>query len=299
MNEDFIKPIKVDFMYGVEEPWCNNQGVAILPYVLKDNKYHFLLTKEYNPLFKNKQISEYSTITGGLENLDPYQTVINEMLEETGIDVKNKKVKIYYLGKNYANKSSTKLWYFFVLDLTDMNLDLTRTYKGTGDGTDAEKEISSKFVSYKELTKSNDILCLANWKKFSFKIKTKKELKEIIENEAKEQIAYDIFEFIVNVFNDKKLSQSYEAYNYMIKNLNNYVDKKLISIDKSWIIVNSSSKIVKNLKKEAEEYANMDVIIKNKSYCTLLHSAIKDNNFEIIKLSTANSEDIHLQDKES
>ncbi|MBP1525869.1 MAG: hypothetical protein H9Q65_04200 [Spiroplasma ixodetis] len=87
MNKEYLKIIKVEFMQGVEEPWCNNQGVAILPYVWKDNQYHYLLIKEYNPLFKNKQISQYSTITGGVENKTHYQTVINEMFEKTGIDV--------------------------------------------------------------------------------------------------------------------------------------------------------------------------------------------------------------------
>ncbi|WP_308149561.1 hypothetical protein [Spiroplasma sp. AdecLV25b] len=97
--KEFVKLIKVDFMHGVEEPWCNNKGVAILPYVVKNNEYYYLLTKEYNPLIKNKQISQYSTITGGIENKTHHQTIINEMLEETAIDVWNKKVKIHYLGK--------------------------------------------------------------------------------------------------------------------------------------------------------------------------------------------------------
>lgn len=57
----FVKLIKEDFYCGVEEPWNNNKGVAILPYVLKDNEYLYLLNKEYNPLFKNKWIGEYST----------------------------------------------------------------------------------------------------------------------------------------------------------------------------------------------------------------------------------------------
>ncbi|WP_252319109.1 NUDIX hydrolase [Spiroplasma endosymbiont of Lariophagus distinguendus] len=169
MNKEYLKIIKVDFMYGVEEPWCNNQGVSILPYVLKDNEYHYLLTKEYNPLFKNKQISKYSTITGGLENKTHYQTVIDEILEETGIDIRNKKVKIHYLGKHYANKTSTKLWYFYGIDLTKFNLDLTKTYKGTGDDTIGEKEICAKFVSHRKLNKSNDALSLATYGKLNLK----------------------------------------------------------------------------------------------------------------------------------
>ncbi|MBP1525256.1 MAG: NUDIX hydrolase [Spiroplasma sp. WSS] len=167
MNKEYLKIINVDFMYGIEEPWCNNQGVVILPYVLKDNEYHYLLSTEYNPLFKNKQISEYSTITGGLENNNHYQTVINEMWEETGIDIRNEKVKIHYLGKHYANKSSTKLWYFYGIDLTKLNLDLIKTYKGTTDGSIGEKEISARFISSKQLNKSNDALSLATYGKLN------------------------------------------------------------------------------------------------------------------------------------
>ncbi|WJG71382.1 NUDIX domain-containing protein [Spiroplasma ixodetis] len=169
MNKEYLKLIKVEFMHGVEEPWCNNQGVAILPYVLKDNKYHYLLTKEYNPLFKNKQISEYSTITGGIEKNNNYETVINEMLEETGIDVTNKKIKINYLGKHYANKSSTKLWFFYGIDLTNLNFDLNVIYQGTGDNSIGEKEISARFVNEKQLNKSNDALSLATHSKLTLK----------------------------------------------------------------------------------------------------------------------------------
>ncbi|WP_342274759.1 hypothetical protein [Spiroplasma endosymbiont of Phycita roborella] len=254
MNPEFLKLIKKDFMYGVEEPWCNNQGVAILPYVLEDNQYFFLLlTNENNPLFKDKKISKYSSITGGLENLDPYQTVINEMLEETGINVKNDKSKIYYLGKHYANKSSTKLWYFFTIDLTNLNLNLNAIYKGKGDGTKAEEVISAEFVNYKDLNKSNDALCLVNKEKFFFTLKEKEDLKEKIENEEKEKFAYNIFEFIFNDFNDKKPLKSYESFNAMTKNWNNHVDKRLSSIDKSWMIFDSSSEKVQNFKRKAEK----------------------------------------------
>ncbi|WP_342276460.1 hypothetical protein [Spiroplasma endosymbiont of Nebria brevicollis] len=105
----------------------------------------------------------------GVENKTHYQTVINEMFEETGIDVSNKKVKIHYLGKHYANKSSTKLWYFYGVDLTKMNLDLNATYKGTGDGSIAEQSISVRFVNEKQLNKSNDALSLATHSKLSLK----------------------------------------------------------------------------------------------------------------------------------
>lgn len=91
------------------------------------------------------------------------------MLEETDIDVTNKKVKIDYLGKNYANKSSTKLWYFYGIDLTKLNLDLTVTYKGIGDDSIGEKEISARFISSKQLNKSNDGFSLVTHSKLSLK----------------------------------------------------------------------------------------------------------------------------------
>ncbi|WP_342273375.1 hypothetical protein [Spiroplasma endosymbiont of Acasis viretata] len=91
------------------------------------------------------------------------------MLEETGIDVTNKEVKIYYLGRHYANKSSTKLWYFYGIDLTKLNLDLTKIYKGNGDCSIGEKEISTKFVSHRKLNKSNDALSLVTYGKLKLK----------------------------------------------------------------------------------------------------------------------------------
>ncbi|BDT03449.1 hypothetical protein SHM_10950 [Spiroplasma ixodetis] len=42
----FLKLITNGFMIGVSEPWCNNEGVAVLPFVYKYNQYWFLLMKE-------------------------------------------------------------------------------------------------------------------------------------------------------------------------------------------------------------------------------------------------------------
>lgn len=57
----FLELITNDFMEGVSETWCNNQGIAVLPFVYQDNQYWFLLVNENNPLFKNKAISHLST----------------------------------------------------------------------------------------------------------------------------------------------------------------------------------------------------------------------------------------------
>ncbi|MBP1526007.1 MAG: NUDIX hydrolase [Spiroplasma ixodetis] len=156
----FLKFIKVEFMHGVEEPWCNNQGVAILPYVIKDNEYYFLLVKELNTLYSEEPT--WATITGGLEKYELIQTVINEMWEETSIDITNWIHKINYNSTYYANKSSTKLWHLFYIDLTELNLDLNKTYKGTGDGTEAEKNTFAKFFNHEEMnSESRDLFCLA------------------------------------------------------------------------------------------------------------------------------------------
>ncbi|WP_174480891.1 hypothetical protein [Spiroplasma endosymbiont of Danaus chrysippus] len=86
MKKEWVKLIKVGFMHGVEEPWCNNKGVAILPFIIKnDGSRYFMQTCESNPLFNKNKLGKYSSITGGLENNKHYQTVTNEMLEETGI----------------------------------------------------------------------------------------------------------------------------------------------------------------------------------------------------------------------
>ncbi|BDT03285.1 hypothetical protein [Spiroplasma ixodetis] len=98
-----------------------------------------------------------------------YIVILPYFLKDSKQVLTNKEVKIYYLGKHYANKSSTKLWYFYGIDLTKLNLDLTTTYKGVGDGSTGEKEISARFISLKQLNKSNDALSLATYGKLTLK----------------------------------------------------------------------------------------------------------------------------------
>ncbi|MBP1526167.1 MAG: hypothetical protein H9Q67_06730, partial [Spiroplasma ixodetis] len=52
---------------------------------------------------------------------------------------------------------------------TNLNLDLSATYKGSGDNSVGEKEISARFVSHRKLNKSNDALCLTSYGKLSLK----------------------------------------------------------------------------------------------------------------------------------
>ncbi|WP_425377490.1 hypothetical protein [Spiroplasma endosymbiont of Aleiodes alternator] len=159
----FLKLITNGFMTGVSETWCNNEGVAVLPFVYKYNQYWFLLMKEKNPLFENKKISFFSTLTGGCKlGKSSLETVKNEILEETGINIRSLKLDcIYRLGSYYANKTSIKIWHFYAVDLSSLNLDLKLSYFGKGDGSIGENGINGIFINESELDKVNDALTLA------------------------------------------------------------------------------------------------------------------------------------------
>lgn len=246
-EKKWMKIFQKGHMFGVKEPWCNNQGVVILPYVIKNNAYYYLLVKEYNPLFLNNQISEYSSITGGLENLDPYVTVINEMKEEVGININenNKNIKIYYLGKHYANKSSTKLWYYFAIDLSKLDLDLDLTYKGGTDGSVGEENISGKFISQEQLKKCNDSLGLAVYGK----LKLKKEKINKLEEE-------EIDDFVEQYLNECRYLSLASNWTYNIdKNewdkWNNDLTEQLKRLDESKLI---SPELIEQLKIDSKNY---------------------------------------------
>lgn len=159
----WIKLIKADFMQGVSEPWCDDQGVAILPFIYEYNQYWFLLIHEANPLLEGKLHQSYGTLTGGCElKTDILTTVKNELHEETGINIKkNENITVYDLGSYYANKTNIKIWHLYAVDLTPLNLNLQETYYGKGDGSVGEKNINGVFVNEIDLGKTNDTLALA------------------------------------------------------------------------------------------------------------------------------------------
>lgn len=159
----WLKLIKADFMHGVSEPWCNDEGVAILPFVYQYNQYWFLLIHEMNPLLNGRLHQSYGTLTGGCElKTDLLTTVKTEILEETGINVKkNEHVTFYDLGSYYANKTNIKIWHLYAVDLTSLHLNLQETYYGKGDGTIGEKNINGVFVNEVDLGKTNDTFALA------------------------------------------------------------------------------------------------------------------------------------------
>lgn len=167
MNK-FLELIKKDNIQGVSEPWCNNKGVAVLPFVFRHNQYWFLLINEKNPLFEDIQVSQSGTLTGDCEKQQPIlTTVIDEVLTKTGINITSlPKKNIYAVGHYYANKTSIKLWYLYALDISSLNLDLKATYFGLDDGSKNKIGISGNFVNEKEFaTINNDTLALAIYAK--------------------------------------------------------------------------------------------------------------------------------------
>ncbi|MGL5268423.1 MAG: hypothetical protein ACRC8P_01445 [Spiroplasma sp.] len=159
----WVKVIKANFMYGISEPWCNDEGVAVLPFIYQYNQYWFLLINEVNPLFEGRAHQNYGTLTGGCKSkIDPLTTVKTELLEETGINVrKNEDVSFYNLGSYYANKINVKIWHLYAIDLTPLNLNLQETYFGKGDGSVGEKNINGIFINEADLGQTNDSFALA------------------------------------------------------------------------------------------------------------------------------------------
>ncbi|WP_425376940.1 hypothetical protein [Spiroplasma endosymbiont of Aleiodes alternator] len=141
------------------------------------------------------------------------------------------------------------MWYFFAVDLTKLNLDLNGTYKGNGDGSIAEKDISARFVNEQQLRKAIDSLSLATFAKLDIKLKEKWKI-EFEEIEI----------FCKNNFNKTEIEITQEDIDKldenMFENWNKYLDNKLKESYESGLILNSSCTIVEELKKEAQEYEN-------------------------------------------
>ncbi|WP_342276034.1 hypothetical protein [Spiroplasma endosymbiont of Nebria brevicollis] len=135
--------------------------------MFQHNQSWFLLINEKNPLFETKLETKYGTLTGGCKKEQTVlQTVMDEVLEETGIDITAlSKENIYAVGSYYANKTSIKLWHLYALDISSLNLDLKETYFGPGDNSKGERGINGSFVNQKEFVGVNDTLALAIYAK--------------------------------------------------------------------------------------------------------------------------------------
>jgi 8-oxo-dGTP pyrophosphatase MutT (NUDIX family) len=129
--------------------------IMVLPLIIsKDKKKVFLaMRKEFCPpyLIKDKSSQLYYTvISGTMEDGEiPVNTMIREIKEETGLDVKSYKILI-----NKENipvcKSTDMRAHLFVIALEDFD-----TVKALGDGTVFEAKSKTVFV---ELSKIDSIL---------------------------------------------------------------------------------------------------------------------------------------------
>ncbi|WP_342273365.1 ankyrin repeat domain-containing protein [Spiroplasma endosymbiont of Acasis viretata] len=286
------KTIKNGFIH-VEEPWCNNQGVAILPYVLKDNEYYFLqIHNEKNPAHEISKISQYSTITGGLETMDYYTTVVKEMWEETGIDISGNNVVIDKFNWSFANKSSNKKWFLYAIDLTNLNLNITKTYYGKGgDGTYFEKDIHAKFINSFTLVSTGDILSTSIWGKLNlFKKYKEKQYQNFLKKIEDKLLTTNNLNQKINLrllFDEKFLNN--ELY---VKNT-----KETTSIPTGfplhYAVDNGYFEIAKLLLEKGADPNIKDV------GGTPLQIAVSNfnNNIEIVKLLLENDADINIQNK--
>ncbi|WP_324655133.1 NUDIX domain-containing protein [Bacillus paranthracis] len=139
-------------------PWCNSEGVAILPYkrVVVNNWGHtemqFLGRYELCPSHSDKL--ELGAIMGGMdkEGEEPIVTAWRELIEEGGLKVPVD--NIMYLGTSMPSKSSDNIMYLYAVDI-DKGFE---EVEATGDGTLIEEGGYSKWISLSELVNAKEPL---------------------------------------------------------------------------------------------------------------------------------------------
>lgn len=142
------------------EPWCNSNGIAILPY--KDGKEFydvgFFSGKEYLGRFEvcpaHSDKIELCSITGGMDvKLEkPIVTAWRELVEEGGYDVPIE--NIISLGTVRPSKASDKTVHLFAVDLEK---GFTKV-DAVGDGTLGEMGSYCNWVDRGEIMRSKDPL---------------------------------------------------------------------------------------------------------------------------------------------
>lgn len=139
-------------------PWCNNQGVAILPYRSKTIKQWGYPEMEFLGRFEvcpaHSDMPELGAIMGGMdkEGEPAVYTAWRELIEEGGFEVPLD--NILYLGTSKPSKSSDNTMYLFAVDL-DRGC---KEVPAIGDGTELEKLGFSQWISLDELIASKEPL---------------------------------------------------------------------------------------------------------------------------------------------
>ena len=121
----------------LHEDRCGGKIITILPYRheitpgFKTGKVEYLLRNEVTPCWGMKE--KISSITGGVENDNIIETVIHEMAEEAGYEIKRNELR--FLDISYGTKSSDTKYYLYTVDLTGKK----KTLEADGDGSELEK----------------------------------------------------------------------------------------------------------------------------------------------------------------
>ncbi|MED3976113.1 NUDIX domain-containing protein [Priestia megaterium] len=154
-------------------PWCNSEGIAILPYRFKgkpdaEGVFEFLGRFEVCPAHSDD--TELCSITGGLDK-DGESAIVTawrELQEEGGykVPVEN----IVSLGSVRPSKASDTTTHLFAVDL---GLDYEKV-EATGDGTLCEEGAYCKWVSRDDILLSKDPLLHAIYSRLYFEPSLKK-----------------------------------------------------------------------------------------------------------------------------
>lgn len=115
----------------LHEDRCAGKIISVLPYRVVNDEVQYLLRKEITPCWSYEPV--ISSITGGLENDNIEETVVQEIAEEAGYEVTTD--DLIYLITTYGTKSSDSKYYIYSVDLTGKE----KTLKGDGDGSSLEK----------------------------------------------------------------------------------------------------------------------------------------------------------------
>lgn len=140
------------YLYSTS-PWCNSQGVAIVPFRrTSDNELEFLGRFELCPAHSDD--IELGAIMGGMDKEDEEANVTawRELIEEGGFKVPLENV--IPLGTSRPNKSSDTTMYLFAVDL-DLGYEKV---EATGDGTLVEEGGYSDWISFEDLAYAKEPL---------------------------------------------------------------------------------------------------------------------------------------------
>ena len=126
-DNKWIQLREIDEYVYSHEKRCGGAIVAVLPFKVVGNTFHYLARMEATPCHQNDEI-KFTSITGGVDNGDIKGTVINELKEEAGVVATED--ELIDLGFVYPSKSQDTKVYLFAINVTDKEIG-----EALGDGS--------------------------------------------------------------------------------------------------------------------------------------------------------------------